>query len=62
MGMDRVSAISPAEELASDIIDVHGPRADEIARANARRAALVGLTAEARQWIEVLRAIQRRAA
>jgi hypothetical protein len=60
IGMFRASALSP-ERLATDMVDVHGTRADEIARANARQAALAGRAGEARQWIEVLRAIQRRA-
>lgn len=49
------------EELARDMIDVHGADAAGVARANARTAASSGRPDEARTWIRVIDLIQRRA-
>lgn len=53
---------SEEELLAREIIDVHGARAADIARDNARRAALAGQPARAKTWICVLGIIQRQQA
>lgn len=53
--------IGPHEQsLARDMIDVHGTAAAEVARDNARVAALAGQKPQARSWIRVLDIIQRR--
>ena len=48
--------------LARNMIDVHGAEAANIARANARGAALAGQPMQARSWIRVLGIIQRQRA
>ena len=48
------------QSLASDMIDVHGPKAAVVARDNARAAALAGQKPQARSWIRVLGLIQQR--
>ena len=48
------------EQLARDMIDVHGADAAQAARANARAAACSGRPDEARSWIRVIDLIQRR--
>lgn len=49
------------DQLARDIIDVHGREAAAVvARENARAAALAGQAARAKSWIRVLGIIQRR--
>jgi hypothetical protein len=56
-------ANDPGERsLASDMIDVHGAEAADIARGNARGAALAGQPVQARSWIRVLGIIQRQRA
>jgi hypothetical protein len=60
------SAASPAEwerksnELAGDMIGVHGAGAAGVARGNARAAALAGRVVEARNWLQLVDTIQRR--
>jgi hypothetical protein len=49
------------DELARDMIDVHGADAAGVARENAREAACSGRPNEARTWIRVVDLIQRRA-
>lgn len=49
------------DELARDMIDVHGADAAGVARENARAAACSGRPNEARTWIRVVDLIQRRA-
>jgi hypothetical protein len=49
------------DELARDMIDVHGAEAAGVARENARAAACSGRPHEARTWIRVIDLIQRRA-
>jgi hypothetical protein len=59
-----VTMAGEAEEnaLARDMIEVHGVEASEVARANARTAALAGAVVSAKRWIRVLEVIQRRSA
>jgi hypothetical protein len=47
------------EQLARDMIDVHGADAAIVARDNVRAAALAGQRPQARHWIRVLEIIQR---
>lgn len=49
------------DELARDMIDVHGAEAAGVARENARAAVCSGRPNEARTWIRVVDLIQRRA-
>ena len=51
-----------AEMLARDMVDVHGTEAANIARENARGAALAGQAIQAKSWIRVLGIIQRQQA
>jgi hypothetical protein len=55
-------AVDGADEpsLADDMLDVHGPQADAVARDNARAAALAGQGSQAKFWIRVLGLIQQR--
>ena len=53
---------SDDDNLARDMIDVHGKQAAIVARANARAAALAGQADKARSWIRVLGTIQRQQA
>jgi hypothetical protein len=48
------------DDLARDMIDVHGADAAGVARENARAAACSGRPNEARNWIRVIDLIQRR--
>ena len=50
------------DELASDMIDVHGREAATVARENARAAALAGQPMQAKYWIRVLGIIQKQQA
>jgi hypothetical protein len=50
-----------SDALARDMIDVHGPAAAGVARENARVAAVAGRAVEARNWLRLVDAIQRRA-
>jgi len=47
------------QQLARNIIEVHGTEAAVIARGNARGAALAGQSVQAKSWIRVLGFIQR---
>ena len=47
------------EQLARDMIDVHGADAAGVARDNARAAACSGQFVEARKWLRMLKLIQR---
>ena len=47
------------EQLARDMIDVHGADAAGVARDNARAAACVGQFVEARKWLRMVKLIQR---
>jgi hypothetical protein len=49
-------------QLARDMIDVHGAEAAEVARENARSAALAGQMAQARRWLRAVGIIQRQPA
>ena len=52
--------LDPDEKLlARNIIDVHGAEAANIARENARGAALASQPTQARSWIRVLGIIQK---
>jgi hypothetical protein len=53
---------SDDDNLARDMIDVHGKEAATVARGNARAAALAGQAEKAKSWIRVLGAIQRQQA
>jgi hypothetical protein len=53
---------SDDQNLACDMIDVHGWEAAAVARGNARAAALAGQAAQAKYWIRVLGTIQRQQA
>jgi hypothetical protein len=53
---------SDDDNLARDMIDVHGKEAATVARGNARVAALAGQAEKAKSWIRVLGAIQRQQA
>jgi hypothetical protein len=53
---------SDDDNLARDMIDVHGKKAATVARQNARAAALAGQAEKARAWIRVLGTIQRQQA
>ncbi len=53
---------SKEELLARDVIDVHGAQAADVARENARSAALAGQRVQAKSWIRVLGIIQRQQA
>jgi len=53
---------SDDDNLARDMIDVHGKEAPTVARENARAAALTGQADKAKSWIRVLGAIQRQQA
>ena len=53
---------SDDDNLARDMIDVHGQEAATVARANARAAALAGRAEKAKSWIKVLGAMQRQRA
>jgi hypothetical protein len=53
---------SDDDNLARDMIDVHGREAATVARENARAAALAGQPRQARYWIGVLGIVQQRAA
>ena len=46
-------------DLARDMIAVHEPGAAEVARENARAAAVSGRAAQARHWLRTLDIIQR---
>ena len=48
-------------DLACDMIAVHGPGAAQVARENARAAAVAGQAAQARHWLRTLDIIQRMA-
>ena len=48
------------DNLARDMIDVHGHGAVNVARANARNAAMAGRTEQVRKWLAVVDGIQRR--
>jgi hypothetical protein len=50
-----------SEQLARDMIDVHGVDAAQVARDNARTAACAGQFIEARKWLRLVELIQRRA-
>jgi hypothetical protein len=50
----------PNDNLARDMIDVHGNDAAGIARDNARTAAIAGRTEQVRKWLAVVDVIQRR--
>jgi hypothetical protein len=50
---------SEDNNLARDMIDVHGKEAAAVARENARVAAVAGQAEKAKSWIRVLGAIQR---
>jgi hypothetical protein len=56
-GTPRQSETS--EQLARDMIDVHGADAAGVARANARVAARAGQLIEARKWLRLVELIQR---
>jgi len=58
-GASRPSEIG--EQLARDMIDVHGADAAGVARDNARAAARAGQLIEARKWLRLVELIQRRA-
>jgi len=58
-GASRPSEIG--EQLARDMIDVHGADAAGVARDNARAAARAGQLIEARKWLSLVELIQRRA-
>jgi hypothetical protein len=45
-------------DLARDMIEVHGPGAAQVARENARAAAVGGQALEARRWLRTLDIIQ----
>lgn len=53
---------SDDDNLARDMIDVHGREAATVARENARAAALAGQPTQAKYWIRVLGIIQRQQA
>lgn len=63
--MSEVLLRPPIEEsrqrmgLARDMIAVHGPGAAQVARENARMAAVRGQVALARHWLRALDIIQR---
>lgn len=46
-------------DLANSMIEVHGPSAAQVARENARAAAVAGQAAQARSWLRTLDIIQR---
>lgn len=46
------------EQLARDMIEVHGAEAATVARDNVRAAAFAGQRPQARHWIRVLEIIQ----
>jgi len=46
-------------DLAHNMIEVHGPAAAQVARENARAAAVAGQAAQARSWLRTLDIIQR---
>lgn len=46
-------------DLARDMIAVHGPVAAQVARENARLAAVAGQALHARDWLRTLDIIQR---
>ena len=47
------------QSLAHDMIEVHGAKAADIARDNAREAALAAQLPRAKHWLRVLALIQR---
>ena len=51
-----------AQSLARDMIEVHGTQAADVARNNAREAALAAQIPQAKSWIRVLALIQRQQA
>ena len=51
--------IAANDALAHAMIEVHGDRAADVARNNAREAALAGQGAPAKNWLKVVDAIQR---
>ena len=53
---------SDDDNLARDMINVHGKEAAIVARENARAAAVAGQAEKAKSWIRVLGAIQRQQA
>jgi hypothetical protein len=53
---------SDDDNLARDMINVHGKEAAAVARENARSAAVAGQAEKAKSWIRVLGAIQRQQA
>jgi hypothetical protein len=53
---------SDDDNLARDMINVHGKEAAAVARENARAAAVAGQAEKAKSWIRVLGAIQRQQA
>jgi hypothetical protein len=53
---------SDDDNLARDMINVHGKEAAIVARENARAAAVAGQAEKAKSWIRVLAAIQRQQA
>ncbi len=59
-GTPTITSGSEEELLARDMIDVHGAQAATVARENARAAALAGQAVQAKSWLSVLGAIQRR--
>ena len=50
---------SDDDDLARDMITVHGKDAAIVARKNARAAAVAGQAEKAKSWVRVLGAIQR---
>lgn len=46
-------------KLAREIIDVHGDGAADVARDNARTAALAGHAPQAKVWLKIVALIQR---
>jgi len=50
------------DDLARDMIEVHGADAAGVARSNARAAALAGQAPQARDWLKLVEIIQRRVA
>ena len=53
---------SDDDNLARDMIDVHGKGAATVARENARAVAVAGQAEKAKSWIRVLGAIRRQQA